>query len=114
MQEKQVVLPNYPQYEVLKEFNTFLDYPENAMVLHAISHRYVLADMQPYIQDYCVHCDNCLRNKASHVQGRQLQPCQLDELKPRNIDAFDVTVLPWVTKNWQCFLLIVDLFSKYS
>ena len=69
--------------------------------------------MQSYISDYCANCQICIQNKASHSAKEPLQPYELDDVKLRNIIAFDVATLPWATQEHRYFLVIVDLFSNY-
>ena len=38
----------------------------------------------------CNYCNNCLRNKPKHTAKEELEPYELDDLRPRNIIAFDV------------------------
>ena len=69
--------------------------------------------MQLYIADYCYHCNIYLESKADNHKREELRPYQLEDLEPQNVIAFDVATLPWSTKSYRYFLVIVDLFSKY-
>ena len=69
--------------------------------------------MHSYVEDFCAHCETCLKNKGGRVSKEPLQPYTLDELKPRSVIAFDIATLPWATNQYRYFLVIVDLFSKY-
>ena len=107
-----MVVPNNLRYEITKACHESTGHLGEAGTLAAVSEKYVWSGMQGYISDYCKHC-TCIRNKASRKMKEPLQPCELEDLKPRCIIAFDVGVLPWATDRYRYFMVIVDLFSKY-
>ena len=113
MRDKQMILPNALRYEAVQAYHRQIGHAGSTRTIASITQRYVWSGMQSYVGDFCSHCNVCLKNKPSRRTKEPLQPYTLDELRPRNIVAFAVAVLPWVTHQHRYFLLIVDLFSKF-
>ena len=101
------------RYEVVEAHHKQLGHLGEARTVSAVAGNYTSSGMQSLISDYCANCQICIQNKTSHSAKEPLQPYELDDVKPRNIVAFDVTTLHWATQQHRYFLVIVDLFSKY-
>ena len=97
----------------MKDFHISLNHPGLARTLAAVAQHYAWSGMQLYNADYCAHCNICLESKADNHKRDELQPYQLEDLEPRNVITFDVATLPWSSKSYRYFLVIVDLFTKY-
>ena len=97
----------------MKDFHISLNHPGLARALAAVAQHYVWSGMQLYNADYCAQCNICLESKADNHKRDELQPYQLEDLEPRNVITFDVATLPWSSKSYRYFLVIVDLFTKY-
>ena len=112
MQGKQIVGPMTLHFEIVAANHKEVGHSGTARTIGVVAQNYCWSGMHSYIEDFCAHCQICIKNKCSKTPKEPLQPYTLDELQPRNIIAFDVATLPWATQ-YRYFLVIVDLFSKY-